>query len=107
MQVRGKHTQQATIHSLFDDYYNMVDRMNQDYHMFFQHSTNKEANGWALHSALFYFFLTARALWEEHREDHALQVSRGSKQAAARVKEVDIPNFILGCAAALSPKAEH
>ncbi len=93
------------MHTLFDSQYNMVDRMNQDYHMHYQKHGSKSVNSWALHSALFYFFLTVRSLWEEHRVVHAFNHSQGSKHAALQVEPLTIASFVVKCASALS-KAE-
>lgn len=88
---------------MFDSYYNMVDRMNQDYHMHYQLRGFRNANSFALHSVVFYNLLTVRSLWEEHRVAFRFHHSGGSKQAALDIRPLSIPQFVLECARALDP----
>jgi len=81
----------------------MVDRMNQDYHMFFQLRNWPVANQWALPSTTFYFLMTARALWEEHRVEQRYDASRGNRSVAFEEEALTIPKFILECASSLDP----
>jgi hypothetical protein len=76
--------------------------MNQDYHMFFVLRNMPDGHQWGLHSAVFYFLASARALWEEHRVVHEL-AKKGQRASREVTKEkLTIPHFILLCAQTLS-----
>ncbi len=97
-QIRGPHHQEHHVYDLFGQHWNNVDRINEDYHNFFQLHGCKSANAWALQSVAFLLLLTIRALWEEHRCVHAYSVSGGSKALAMSVKSRTIPQFLLASA---------
>lgn len=88
----------APLRDYFDRYYNAVDRLNQDYHMFFTLRNLPTAISMALHSACFYFLNTVHAVWEEHRVFHNFHQKKQSKSAANSVQDDSIPKFIVECA---------
>ena len=68
--VQGPEEDSSDIHDIFTDNYSSIHRLNEDYHMFFQLPGFKNANSWALHSAMFYFLLTIRGMTVDHRIAH-------------------------------------
>lgn len=83
---------------MFDNHFNAVDRMNQDYHMFFQLRGYMSVNGMALHSVCFYFLATCRALWEEHTMARRFAHVREAKTAWDEYTMATLPEFILSLA---------
>lgn len=62
--------------------------------MFFQLPGFKNANSWALHSAMFYFLLTIRGMTVEHRIAHQYHQSKGNRSAAFSRKVAPISKFL-------------
>ena len=101
IEVRGAHAHSAPLRDLYDTYYNAVDRMNQDYHMFFMLRNMHNVHAWGIHSAIFYFLATVRALWEEHRVLYTLAQHGQRAAVSAPIQQHTIPQFIIFCAEAL------
>lgn len=97
-QIRGAHTPEGATHKLFDQHFNGVDRMNQDYHMFFQLRGFHNVNCWALHAAVFYFFATCRGLCEESVHISKYAHTHGAKSAWDDYSIDSLPRFILSIA---------
>lgn len=80
---------------MFDSHFNAVDRMNQDYHMFFQLRGYHSVNSLVLHSASFYFLATCRAVWEEHMRVRRYAHVREAKSAWNEYTMDSLPEFIV------------
>lgn len=80
---------------MFDNHFNAVDRMNQDYHMFFQLRGYHSVNSLVLHSASFYFLATCRAVWEEHMHARRYAHACEAKSAWDQYTMASLPEFII------------
>ena len=98
LQVRGPAEKDHRVYDLWGRYWNAIDRVNEDYHAFFQLHGGKSANGWALQTLCHHIFMNARAIWEEQRAAHAYQASGRSIAAAEAVQQLTIPRFLLNAA---------
>jgi len=93
-QLRGTPTQTHSVWDLTRGRWNMVDRLNEDYHMFFHCHGSKQAVAFAVESFAHYLLMTCRAVWEEHRCEHAVARANGDKSAAESVHRHTLPTFI-------------
>ena len=98
LQVRGPAGKEHRVYDLWGRYWNAIDRVNEDYHAFFQLHGGKSANGWALQTLCHHIFMNARAMWEEHRAAHAYHASGQSIAAAEAVPQHTIPQYLLSAA---------
>ena len=98
--MRGPHVHVHRVYALWGSLWNLVDRINEDYHNYFQLHGSKSANAFALESVAHIVMMAARAIWEEHRCVHAYDRSNRNNAAAANVQRVDIPHFLLRAAQA-------
>ena len=101
-EVCGEYSNSAPLRDFYDTYYNAIDRLNQDYNMFFVLRNWHDATQWGLHSAIFYFLNSVHALWEEHRVLYAFHHAGRRQSAAKAVEGKSLPQFILDCALALA-----
>lgn len=99
--MRGQHKYDAPMCTLYNRYYGVIDRMNEDYHLFFNLRNWHDGHQWGLHSAIFYFLSSTRSLWEEHKITHNLAQKGKRKSSAAGVQQLSIPVFIILCAEAV------
>jgi hypothetical protein len=79
------------------DYWNLVDRMNEDYHNFFRvHS--KSALSLALESVTFFLLMDTRAIWEEYTTEHSFHTHNRNLRHTANTRTSTLPSFILHAA---------
>jgi hypothetical protein len=94
-QLRGPPESDDTLHDIYALYCGLIDRQNEDYHNFFHFSASKHAKNWLLHSLCFYFLLSSRAIWEEHRRSLVAGDSPAATEAVVEAKCRSIPRFLL------------
>jgi hypothetical protein len=104
--VRGLPEKDHRVYELFQHHWNLVDRVNEDYHNFFQLHGSKSACAFAIESIAFHMAMNARAIWEETRRSHQYNVSRGQLSAAESEKKCSIARFIYKVAKRVNPFPE-
>ncbi len=67
VQVRGTSTPSHSVYNLWHLDNTDINRMDQDYAMFYCTSGHYQAEKQGLESIIFFMMMSARALWEEHR----------------------------------------
>lgn len=99
--VRGPST---TSHSVYDRWHlanNDIDRMDQDYALFYCTAYHGQAEKQGLESVIFFMLMSLRALWEEHRCQRAYDASNRNHSAVPKRYHYTIPEFILAAASQL------
>lgn len=71
-----------------------MDRVNEDYHNFFQLHGSKSACAFAIESIAFLMAMNARSIWEEAHRSHSYNTSGGQLSAAESTKKLPIARFI-------------
>lgn len=99
--MRGQHKYDAPLCTFYTKYSDIINRMNEDYNLFFNLRYWPDGRQWGLHSAIFYFLSSTRSLWEEHKVVHNLAQKGKRKSSEADMQQLSIPNFIILCAEAL------
>lgn len=83
------------VYKLWCDHWNLVDRLNEDYHNHFQLRGGNSANAWALLSEAFYLMMAARAIWEENRLLHAYSRANRNSDVVEEKPSLSYPEFIV------------
>lgn len=94
MKVRGPAEKNHRVYELFQHHWNLVDRINEDYHNFFQLHGSKSACAFAIESIAFHMAMNAHAIWEETQRSHKYNISGGQLSAAESGKKYSIARFI-------------
>jgi hypothetical protein len=100
-ELRGAST---SSHSVYDRWHGDntdIDRMDQDYAMFYCTSGHFCAEKQGLESVIFFLMMSARALWEEHHSQVLFDRSGGNRGVVPFAPVYSIPEFIFAVGTAL------
>ncbi len=101
VELRGEST---SSHSVYDTWHldnTDIDRMDQDYAMFYCTSGHYRAEKQGLESIIFFMMMSVRALWEEHHCQVIFDQSGGKRSAVPFRPVYTIPRFIYEVGASL------
>jgi hypothetical protein len=104
--VRGPATASHQVYNRFAHFWNLVDRINEDFHGFHHLPGGYSALKHGLESAIFLAIMAARVIWEEHRCARAYALAGQSKRAVEAVQRRTIPEFIVAAAQQLALKKQ-
>lgn len=103
-QVIGSPEAHKRVYELWANHWNLIDRLDEDYHNHFQLHGSKSANAWALQSVAFFILMNTRAIWEESRAVLAYHQAQKNYAAVEKLERLSIPHFIVNVAQQLLPK---
>jgi translation initiation factor eIF-2B subunit gamma len=95
------------VYNRFAHFWNLVDRINEDFHGFHHLPGEYSALKHGLESAIFLAVMAARVIWEEHRCARAYALAGQSKRAVEAVQRRTIPEFIVAAAQQLVKKKQE
>lgn len=93
--LQGRSTQGHDVYDLFNDSYNLVDRMDQEHYAYFHHCFNRHSNEYGLLCAATYMMANCRAVWEEHRREHAHGRAGHNNRVVAEMESFSTPHFVV------------
>jgi hypothetical protein len=83
------------VYNRFAHFWNLVDRINEDFHGFHHLPGGYSALKHGLESAIFLAIMAARVIWEEHRCARAYALAGQSKRAVEAVQRRTFLNLLL------------
>jgi hypothetical protein len=93
--ARGPATASHQVYNRFAHFWNLVDRINEDFHGFHHLPGGYSALKHGLESAIFLAVMAVRVIWEEHRCARAYALAGQSKRAVEAVQRCTIPELLL------------
>jgi hypothetical protein len=97
-EIRGPATVEHQVYASYGHYWNLVDRINQDFHNFYRLPGGYSALRHGLESVVFLATMAARAIWEEYHCVRAYSQAGQRKHALEAAPRRTIPQFIVAAA---------
>lgn len=94
--LQGRAKKQHRVYDLFNMYYNLIDRLDQQHYAYFHRTWNRKSNAYGLMSAAAtYMMANCRAIWEEHRRELVNGRTKGNNRAVAEMEPLSTPQYVV------------